>query len=88
MERYDLPAMDGANAANYSRKDGTDGLLGVAATTPALPGDGDGDGDVDDSDPGTSFSGDTGPIAVAVPERTSLALLTLGGLLASRRRRA
>ncbi|MFN3167393.1 MAG: PEP-CTERM sorting domain-containing protein [Phycisphaeraceae bacterium] len=52
-------------------------------------GDTDGDGDVDDSDLGTAFSGYTGPLGpAAVPEPTSLALLSLGGLMIARRRRA
>ena len=52
-------------------------------------GDTDGDGDVDDTDLGVAISNFTGPLApaAAVPEPTSLALLTIGGLLATRRRR-
>ncbi|MFN3168992.1 MAG: LamG-like jellyroll fold domain-containing protein [Phycisphaeraceae bacterium] len=55
----------------------------------AADGDTDGDGDVDDTDLGTSFSGYTGPLGPAsVPEPTSLALLSLGGIALIRRRRA
>ncbi|MFN3167961.1 MAG: PEP-CTERM sorting domain-containing protein [Phycisphaeraceae bacterium] len=43
---------------------------------------------MDDTDLGTSFSGYTGPLGPAsVPEPTSLALLSLGGLALVRRRR-
>ena len=48
----------------------------------------DGDGDVDDADFGIAFAAFTGPGGPAnVPEPTSLALMGLGGLLLSRRRR-
>ena len=54
----------------------------------AAQGDTDGDGDVDDSDLGTSFSNYTGPLGPAsVPEPTSLALISLGGVALLRRRR-
>ena len=70
----------GTSFSNYT------GPVGAAGGKTALDGDNDGDGDVDDTDLGTSFSGYTGPLASAVPEPTSLAMLTLGGLLLRRRR--
>ncbi len=52
-------------------------------------GDMDNDGDTDDADFGISFAAFTGPGGnVSVPEPTSLAILTLGGLLVARRRRS
>ena len=63
-------------------------MLHVCYGKTAAQGDTDGYGDVDDSDLGTSFSGYTGPLTASVPEPTSLALLALGGLIVSRRRRA
>ena len=72
----------GTSLSNYT------GPVGDVGKT-AAEGDTDGDGDVDDSDLGTSFSNYTGPLSpVSVPEPTSLALLSLGGLWVARRRRA
>ncbi|MFN3165794.1 MAG: PEP-CTERM sorting domain-containing protein [Phycisphaeraceae bacterium] len=63
------------------------GPVGAVGNKSAADGDTDGDGDVDDSDLGTAFSGYTGPMSPAsVPEPTSLALLSLGGLAVLRRR--
>ncbi len=60
---------------------------GVPTGNPAA--DLDGDTDTDDADFGLAFAAFTGPGAAAsVPEPTSLALLSLGGLLMTRRRRA
>jgi glucose/arabinose dehydrogenase len=54
----------------------------------AADGDTDGDGDVDDADLGNNFSAYTGPLVPSnVPEPSTVALLGLGGLLATRRRR-
>jgi hypothetical protein len=73
----------GTAFANY-----TGPLTGGGGRTFA-DGDNDGDGDVDDADLGAAFAAYTGPLAnAAVPEPTSLALLTLGGLFVARRRRS
>ena len=65
------------------------GPIGAAGGSNFASGDADGDGDVDDSDLGSLFAGYTGPLSPnSVPEPTSLALLTLGGLLVARRRRS
>ncbi len=54
------------------------------------PADLDNDGDVDDADFGIAFAAFTGPGGGdgVVPEPTSLALISLAGLIATRRRRA